>query len=81
MCFQSLVGLNFQQEKREADFRYGLVRLRENAESIAFYGGEKKEENLILKVRLLTWFNIQDGTNKYQEYLHVAFYPNIHSWS
>jgi len=38
-----LVGLNFQQEKREADFRYGLVRVRENAESVAFYGGEGNE--------------------------------------
>ena len=28
--------LNFLQEKKEADFRYGLVRVRENAESIAF---------------------------------------------
>ncbi|GMH34252.1 hypothetical protein BSKO_02086 [Bryopsis sp. KO-2023] len=46
---RSLVGLNFQQEAREADFRYGLVRLRENAESIAFYGGEKKEGNLVIK--------------------------------
>ena len=40
---QPLVGLNFQQEAREADFRYGLVRVRENAESVAFYGGEAAE--------------------------------------
>mmetsp|Transcript_29933 Transcript_29933/g.84421 ORF Transcript_29933/g.84421 Transcript_29933/m.84421 type:complete len:731 (-) Transcript_29933:250-2442(-) len=46
-----LVGLNFNQEAREADFRYGLVRVRENAESVAFYGGEGKEEQLLL-VRL-----------------------------
>ena len=31
-----LVGLNFAQEAAEADLRYGLVRVRENAESIAF---------------------------------------------
>jgi ABC-type uncharacterized transport system fused permease/ATPase subunit len=36
------------QEKKEADFRYGLVRVRENAESIAFYGGEENELQLLL---------------------------------
>jgi ABC-type uncharacterized transport system fused permease/ATPase subunit len=39
----SLVGLNFAKLVREADFRYSLVRLRENAESIAFYSGEDLE--------------------------------------
>jgi ABC-type uncharacterized transport system fused permease/ATPase subunit len=43
-----LVNLNFMQEKKEADFRYGLVRVRENAESIAFYGGEENELQLLL---------------------------------
>lgn len=38
-----LVKLNFQQLQKEADFRYSLVRLRENAESIAFYAGEALE--------------------------------------
>lgn len=38
-----LVNLNFVQLQREADFRYALVRLRENSESIAFYGGESVE--------------------------------------
>lgn len=46
---QNLVSLNFMQEKREADFRYGLVRVRENAESIAFYGGEKSEIGLLVQ--------------------------------
>lgn len=35
--------LNFRQLQREADFRYSLVRLRENSESIAFYAGEDLE--------------------------------------
>jgi putative ATP-binding cassette transporter len=30
--------------QREADFRFSLVRIRENAESIAFYGGEAVEK-------------------------------------
>jgi putative ATP-binding cassette transporter len=38
-----LVGLHYQQYQKEADFRYGLVRVRDNAESIAFYRGEKRE--------------------------------------
>lgn len=40
---RTLVGLNFAKLVREADFRYSLVRLRENAESIAFYAGEDLE--------------------------------------
>lgn len=38
-----LVSLNFQQQRFEADFRYSLVRLRENTESVAFYRGEPRE--------------------------------------
>ncbi|OMO63630.1 ABC transporter-like protein [Corchorus olitorius] len=46
---KGLVSLNFLQEKKEADFRYGLVRVRENAESIAFYSGEDNELQLLLQ--------------------------------
>lgn len=42
-----LVGLNFNQLRYEADFRYGLVHVRDNAESIAFYQGEKPEVEMI----------------------------------
>jgi len=42
-----LVFLNFQQLRREADFRYGLVHIRNNAESIAFYGGEERESRAV----------------------------------
>jgi len=38
-----LVGLMFNQQRFEADFRFSLVRLREHAESVAFYGGEGHE--------------------------------------
>ncbi len=42
-----MVGLNFYQLKREADFRFSLVRVRENAEGIAFYRGEAQESLLV----------------------------------
>lgn len=38
-----LVKLDFDQQRYEADFRFSLMRLRENAESIALYRGEKQE--------------------------------------
>jgi putative ATP-binding cassette transporter len=38
-----LVNLMFDQQRYEADFRFSLVRLREHAESVAFYGGEAHE--------------------------------------
>lgn len=66
-----LVGLNFSQQRYEADFRFSLVRLRENGESIALYGGENQEQDnllkrfhmvvnnfreLMLRQKKLTWF-------------------------
>lgn len=44
-----LLSLNFMQLRREADFRFGLVRIRENAESIAFYRGEAQESRQVRK--------------------------------
>ncbi len=48
----ALVRLNFLQQRYEADFRYNLVRVRENAEQIALLEGEPAE-----KQRLLERFN------------------------
>ncbi|MBX9609032.1 MAG: ABC transporter ATP-binding protein/permease [Gammaproteobacteria bacterium] len=42
-----LIALNFQQQRFEADLRYGLVRLRENAEGVAFYRGEDDERRAL----------------------------------
>jgi putative ATP-binding cassette transporter len=39
-----LVGLNFTRQRAEADFRFSLVRFRENTESIALYAGEDDEK-------------------------------------
>jgi putative ATP-binding cassette transporter len=41
---RNLVRINFDQLRYEADFRYGLVHVRDNAESIAFYSGEVPEQ-------------------------------------
>ncbi len=38
-----LVRLNFDQQRYEADFRFSLVRFRENAEGVALYHGEADE--------------------------------------
>ncbi|MCU0536696.1 MAG: ABC transporter ATP-binding protein/permease [Hydrococcus sp. Prado102] len=40
---QRLISINFNQLRKEADFRYGLIHIRDNAESIAFYQGEEQE--------------------------------------
>jgi len=39
-----LIGLNYRQQRYEADFRFGLVRLRENGESVALSEGEEVEK-------------------------------------
>ncbi|MEM9816154.1 MAG: ABC transporter ATP-binding protein/permease [Cyanobacteria bacterium P01_D01_bin.6] len=71
-----LVRLNFEQLKREADFRFGLVRIRENAEAIAFYQGESQEstqvKNRFMQAfdnykRLLQWqLGLNGLTNAYE---------------
>ncbi len=43
-----LVGLNFQQQRYEADFRFNLVRVRENSEQIALLRGEPAEDSRLL---------------------------------
>ena len=40
---RKLIGLNFDQQRYEADFRFNMMRVRENSESIAFYAGERPE--------------------------------------
>jgi putative ATP-binding cassette transporter len=43
-----LIRLNNRQQAVEADFRFSLVRLREEAEGIALYGGEAQERGIAL---------------------------------
>jgi putative ATP-binding cassette transporter len=43
-----LVSLNYRQQRFEADFRFNLVRVRENSEQIALLGGESAEAERLL---------------------------------
>ena len=73
---QPLMRLNFERLKTEADFRFSLVRVRENAEAIAFYQGEQYEADRIKGrfaevfdnfKRLIFWeLNLNILTNAYE---------------
>ena len=56
-----LAVIDFVREKAEADFRFALVRLRENTEGIALYGGEREEKaglNERFKVIVGNWYQL-----------------------
>ncbi|MBR0649576.1 ABC transporter ATP-binding protein/permease [Roseomonas terrae] len=62
-----LIALNFTQQKVEADFRYALVRFRENVEGIALHGGEADEKRgLTQRFRALmeNWWGIMTATKR-----------------
>ncbi|MFZ3142091.1 ABC transporter ATP-binding protein/permease [Polaromonas sp.] len=70
-----LIGLNFRQLQREADFRFSLVRVREHAEPIAFHDGEAREMSALQRSFALAYANYrqvlrwQFGLNLFQ-YAH-----------
>ncbi|HEX4547737.1 MULTISPECIES: ABC transporter ATP-binding protein/permease [unclassified Pseudomonas] len=55
-----LIGLNNQQQRFEADLRFSMVRVRENAESIALYNGEPNENRRLSSRFNLVWHNFWD---------------------
>ncbi|MCL9803848.1 ABC transporter ATP-binding protein/permease [Pseudomonas sp. AKS31] len=55
-----LIGLNNQQQRFEADLRFSMVRVRENAESIALYNGEPNENRRLSSRFGLVWHNFWD---------------------
>ena len=62
-----LVDLNFQRERREADFRFNLVRVRENGEQIALLRGEPAEhERLSARYGavIANWYAIMSRTKR-----------------
>ena len=42
-----LIPLNFMKQRVEANFRFSLIRVRENAEGVALYKGEQREADLL----------------------------------
>ncbi len=70
-----LIGLNFNQLRKEADFRFGLIHVRNNVESIAFYQGEDKEQKTIV-ARLqaaLNNFNVLIGWQRNVNFLTTGY--------
>jgi putative ATP-binding cassette transporter len=70
---RALIALNFNQQRYEADFRFNLVRVRENAEQIALLEGEQAErQRLLLRFAsvIANWFGIMRRTKK------LAFFTN-----
>ena len=69
-----LIGLNFRQLQREADFRFSLVRVREHAEPIAFYDGEAREMSALQRVFAAAYAN-------YQQVLRWQFKLNLFQYA
>jgi vitamin B12/bleomycin/antimicrobial peptide transport system ATP-binding/permease protein len=62
-----LVNLNFNRQRFEADFRFNLVRVRENSEQIALLRGESAERGRLLDrfgAIIANWFEIMSRTKK-----------------
>jgi putative ATP-binding cassette transporter len=62
-----LVNLNFSQQRLEADFRFNLVRVRENSEQIALLKGEPAERERLLQrfSRVIAnWYDIMSRTKR-----------------
>ena len=55
-----LIGLSNQQQRFEADLRFSMVRVRENAESIALYNGEPNESQRLSSRFGKVWQNFWD---------------------
>lgn len=65
MVGRPLAALSFQQQRVEADFRFALVRLRENMEGVALYGGEAEEQDRLhgrFRAVISNWWQIMNRT-------------------
>ena len=71
-----LIGLNFDQQKYEADFRFSMMRVRENSESIAFYRGEEAE---LKGFKDKFAFVIKNYWQLMKKTKHLNFYSNTYA--
>ena len=69
-----LIGLNYRQLQREADFRFNLVRVREHAEPIAFHHGEMREMSALQRIFAALYAN-------YQQVLRWQFKLNLFQYT
>jgi putative ATP-binding cassette transporter len=75
---RKLIPLNFNKQKVEADFRFALMRVRENTEGIALYGGEADEQRGLFErfgSLILNWRSLM----RRQVYLNTltGFYSQV----
>ena len=64
---RQLIPLNFRQQRFEADFRFSLVRVRENSEQIALLDGEAAERDRLMErfhTILDNWHRIMTRTKR-----------------
>ena len=69
-----LTLLNFRQLRREADLRFALIRVRENAESIALYRGEDQEQQQVRR-RFVSAFD------NFNQLIHRQFFLNLFQYA
>ncbi len=75
-----LVTQSFNQERFEANYRFGLIRVREHAEAIALYRGESRERgqlNARFEDIRQNWWNIMNTTKRLN--IAVNFYGQFAS--
>ncbi|CAE7476583.1 unnamed protein product [Symbiodinium natans] len=73
----TLIGINYKQLQLQADFRYSLVHVRDNAEAIAFYQGEQKESDVVkdkLRAAVQNYDKVIQWTTGLTFYQKVFFY-------
>jgi vitamin B12/bleomycin/antimicrobial peptide transport system ATP-binding/permease protein len=74
---RKLISLNFTQLKKEADYRYKLVNIRDNAEPIAFYHGARKE---YIRARQ----RLKEALNNFLKIIHLnlqlGMFVNIYNY-
>lgn len=69
-----LIWLSFNNEKRNAAFRYALVRLRDSAEAVGFYRGEHAE-------RAQLWRRFTPIIDNYRQFVRRSIIFNGWNWS